>query len=255
LALCLVLALIPVTGGCSFLHVIRGSGTTVEQSYEFSSFTRISTGWAFDVTVSEAKSYAVKISVDDNLQEYLDVHKDGDTLYITLKHGRAYSNTHLKAEVKLPRLTALTLSGASKGSVSSFDSRDDFRLEVSGASHASLENMGVGGVVVEVSGASSVAGEMSASGDARFEASGASTIELSGTAEDADIRVSGASTVDLEDFSVQDAHAEISGASNATVNASGTLSAEVSGASHLYYTGSPTLGDIETSGASSIDRK
>jgi ribosomal protein L31 len=54
---------------------------------------------------------------------------------------------------------------------------------------------------------------------------------------------------------VQDAHAEISGASNATVNASGTLSAEVSGASHLYYTGSPTLGDIETSGASSVNKK
>jgi ribosomal protein L31 len=255
LALCLVLALIPVMGGCSLWPVVRGSGDTVEQSYEFSGFTRISAGWAFDVTVSEAKSYAVKISVDDNLQEYLDVHKDGDTLNITLKHGRAYSNTHLKAEVKLPRLTALTLSGASKGNVSGFASNDDFRLEVSGASHASLADMGVERLVIEVSGASSAVGDVNAGGDAWLRASGASTMDLSGRAKDANLEVSGASTVDLEDFSVQDAHAEVSGASNATVNASGTLSAEVSGASHLYYTGSPKLGDIETSGASSIDRR
>jgi hypothetical protein len=247
--------MIPIMGGCSLWPVVRGSGDTVEQSYEFSGFTRISTGWAFDVTVTEAKSYAVTVSVDDNLQEYLDVYKDGDTLHITMKHGRTYSNTHLEAEVKLPRLVALTLSGASKGSVSGFATGDDFKLEVSGASRATLSDMTVEEFRLEVSGASRAEGSINAEGDARFEASGASTIKLSGSAEDAEIRVSGASTADLEDFAVRNADAEVSGASNATVNASGTLSAEVSGASHLYYTGSPKLGNIETSGASSVDRK
>ncbi len=254
-ALCLVMILAIPISGCGIFRILRGSGDTLEKSFDFTGFTRVSAGWTFDVTVSESESYAIKITVDDNLEEYLNVNKDGDRLNITMKNGYSYHNTHFKAEVKLPRLTAVTLSGASKGSVSGFDSSDNFRLEVSGASHATLADMSVGELAVEVSGASSVAGEINANGDARLEASGASTIELSGSAEDADITSSGASTVKLEDFSVQDAHAEVSGASNATVNASGTLSAEVSGASHLYYTGSPAMGDIDVSGASSVDKK
>jgi hypothetical protein len=46
-----------------------------------------------------------------------------------------------------------------------------------------------------------------------------------------------------------------SGASTATVNASGTLDAEASGASHVRYLGSPTLGNVEVSGASSVERE
>jgi hypothetical protein len=67
------------------------------------------------------------------------------------------------------------------------------------------------------------------------------------------VDASGASTAELADFQVTDAAVVVSGASTAIVNASGTLDAEASGASHVGYQGSPTLRNVEVSGASSVD--
>jgi hypothetical protein len=54
---------------------------------------------------------------------------------------------------------------------------------------------------------------------------------------------------------VADADVEASGASKATVNPSGRLDADASGASSIYYLGSPTLGKIDTSGSSTVKPK
>ncbi len=54
---------------------------------------------------------------------------------------------------------------------------------------------------------------------------------------------------------MDDADVEASGASTVTVNLSGTLDADASGASRVLYLGNPSLGRIDTSGASSITRR
>jgi hypothetical protein len=51
---------------------------------------------------------------------------------------------------------------------------------------------------------------------------------------------------------MQNVDVEASGASRAEVNASGRLDAEASGASTVLYSGDPTLGRTNTSGASTI---
>ena len=67
--------------------------------------------------------------------------------------------------------------------------------------------------------------------------------------------VSGASNLDLSNFHVNDANIGLSGASHATVNLDGRLDVEASGASSLEYIGEPTLGNINTSGASTVNKK
>ena len=67
--------------------------------------------------------------------------------------------------------------------------------------------------------------------------------------------VSGASNLNLESFPVNDATVTVSGASHAVVNPSGTLNVDASGASSLQYIGNPNLGTINTSGASTVNRK
>jgi len=79
-------------------------------------------------------------------------------------------------------------------------------------------------------------------------------VEASGAA-DLLLDVSGASSVDLESFPVTDLQAELSGAGSAVVNASGTLDVEANGASDLSYLGNPTLGSVNTSGASTVKEK
>jgi hypothetical protein len=66
------------------------------------------------------------------------------------------------------------------------------------------------------------------------------------------MKASGASEVDLGDFMTENVDINLSGASDGIVNLTGTLNADLSGASELRYYGNPTMGDIDTSGVSKI---
>jgi hypothetical protein len=220
----------------SRVTTITGLGNVVTQEENITGFDKVDVSNAFKVDIRQGDSFRVVIRVDDNLLEYLDVAKRGSTLRIGLEPGRAYNirRATMEADVTMPELTSLELSGATQATISGFESTE--RLDV------------------DVSGASQLRGDIEA-GDARFEVSGASQVTLSGSAGDVTINVSGASTANLADFSVGDASVEASGASKVTVNTSGRLDAEASGASSVFYLGNPTLGNIDTSGASSVERK
>jgi hypothetical protein len=144
---------------------------------------------------------------------------------------RLFTGATREAEVTLPELTGLDLSGACHGAITGFSSTKALDVDLSGASHL-LGNIDAG--------------------DAWFDVSGASQVNLSGSARDVVIDASGASQVKLADFPVDDATVEASGASKVTVNPSGRLDADASGASRVHYLGDPTLGDIDTSGASDV---
>jgi hypothetical protein len=102
-----------------------------------------------------------------------------------------------------------------------------------------------------ISGASQLAGELE-TGDVRIEVSGASRVTLSGAGRKMVLEASGASQAALANFAVAEASVKVSGASKATVNVSGRLDADVSGASTLRYAGNPTMGSVNSSGASTI---
>jgi hypothetical protein len=228
-----------IVAGCvavPTLRTLRGSGNTVTNEYNFDGFTRVEVGSAFQVEIVQAESYSVSVTVDDNIEEHLDVSKSGDTLRIRLEPmvRLGFNNVTLKARIALPTLEGLELSGATTGDVSGFNSDLPFD--------------------VDVSGASTLRGDISA-GATRINASGASTVRLQGQAGSLDVVASGASTADLEDFVATDVQVEASGASRAIVNVNGRLNAEASGASSVRYVGETTSVKVDTSGASSIEEK
>lgn len=235
-ALGFVFLLVPLLAGCAALQgiSITGSGNVVTQEEAITGFDKVDVSNAFTVEISQGDNFGVVIRIDDNLVQYLEVVKRGSTLKIGLKPGRITRNATLEAEVTMPELTGLDLSGASHGSISGFKSTKPLDVDLSGASH--------------------LAGDIEA-GHTTFDASGASHVTLNGSAQDVTIHASGASHVNLTDFRVADADIEVSGASTATVNPSGRLDVEASGASHVYHVGSPTMGKIDLSGASSVQPK
>ena len=234
---------------------IVGSRNLVTDEMDFSDFTAVSVGSAFDVEIMESSSYSVSITADDNLFDYIEVSKTGYTLTIGLKWGHNYQSVTLRAEITMPELYELELSGATHGTIVGFGSSHEFSLVLSGASSLYAGDVSVGDIEVDISGASYFNGNLTASGDATFVVSGASTVELVGEAEDLVATVSGASHVELSEFPVHNATINLSGASHSTANLDGRLDAVVSGASHLLYTGNPAMGDISTSDVSTISRK
>lgn len=216
------------------LNVVTGSGNVVEREFQFTDFDQVEINNAFRGTITQGDTYSIVVRVDDNLEQYLRVEQNGDKLIIGLTPGTAVNRATMEYGIVMPALSALDASGASVAEMSGFASGESFTGNASGASR--------------------IEGTLS-SGDARFDASGASTIRLSGQGGNVNATASGASTVDLEDFAAADADAVASGASNITVNASGTLNAEASGASTVRYVGNPTLGNINESGGSNVSSK
>jgi len=176
----------------------------------------------------------MNVTADDNIMEYVQVSQDGQTLKIGLRTGTWLGPVTLRASVTMPQLSDLDVSGASRGTVSGFSSTEDLAITVSGASR--------------------VTGDIVA-GNVEFDIGGASTIQLEGYANDMIADVSGASSLKLDDFTINNADVDFSGASSGTINLNGRLDADLSGASKLWYIGEPTMGTIDTSGVSSISQK
>jgi len=214
--------------------VLIGSGNLETKEYAFTNFTEVEIGSAFEFEIKQSSSYSINVTADDNVIHYVQVSKDGQTLTIRLRRVSFLGPVTLRASVTMPQLRGLTASGASHGTVSDFSSTEDLDITVSGASR--------------------VTGDITA-GNAEFDISGASTIQLEGSANDMVADVSGASRFNLDDFTVNNADVDFSGASSGTINLDGRLDADLSGASTLWYIGEPIMGDIDTSGASTISKK
>jgi len=252
LALALVATVLVTITGCIGPRV-TGSGNLETREMDYSDFTRLDVSSLFQVTVTRADSFSVSLTLDDNLYDYLIIRKSGSTLQLGLRWG-TYLHATLKANITMPELRGLDLSGASRGDVSGFSSLDSLVIDVSGASTLYIDDVTAGKTNFDISGASRVSGSMETA-DADFNVSGASTVELDGSADDITVDASGASSARLADFVVTDASVELSGASNATVNASGELDIDLSGASTLHYLGSPTLRRVSVSGASTVQQR
>jgi hypothetical protein len=236
--------------------VIIGSGNLDTQEMDFIGFTCVEAGYAFEVKIVQSDLYRVSITADDNLFEHIQVSQEGETLKLGVKPILGYVSGTLRADITMPALDRLDLSGATRGTVEGFSSSGDFDLDLSGASSLDMSDMAAGDIRFDLSGASRVGGVITASGDAQFDLSGASKVELVGSATDMAIEASGASAVELADFPVNSANVRLSGASQATVNlVDGRLDADLSGASKLSYIGEPTMGDISTSGGSTVSKK
>lgn len=236
-----------------------GSGKVITEKKDFTNFTSIEIGSAFEVNITRADTYSVTISADESLVEYIEANQTGSKLKIYLNPRHIFTDFTLgkrvlKAEITMPSLYGLSISGASQGTVTGFNSSSNLDLEVSGATTCNLVQIQAGIVDGEVSGASRITGNLTAS-VMTMVVSGASSMELVGLANSLDIEVSGASRADLTNFPVKNADAEVSGASEATVFVHDTLDIVVSGASRFYFIGNPTIGITDVSGASTIKHK
>ena len=140
---------------------LTGSGNVVTREEAISDFDKVDISHSFVVDIKQGENFSVIIRVDDNLVEQLQVEKFGSTLKIGLKPDVSMvSNATLEAEITMPELAGLDLSGASDATISGFKSTNN--------------------LTVDLSGSSSLGGDIE-SGDARFDLSGSSDANLTGS--------------------------------------------------------------------------
>jgi len=254
-----ILVMLPLVSGslvgCTE-RLLQGSGNLKTEEMDFTGFTRIEVGNAFSVEVIQSDSYSVSITADDNLFDgYIRVSQAGKTLKINLKPSITFEPVTLKAKVTMPGIRKLTLSMASKATITGFDSSEDLEIALSGASSLEMNDITTGDIQLDLSHASKVTGDVAASGDVKFNLSAASKANLTGSAHNMVINASAASQLNLDTLRVHNANVILKSASRATVNLGGRLDANLNGASKLKYTGNPIMGNINTSGGSTLSKK
>ena len=230
-----------------------GKGNVVTRKMDFTDFTNVEVGSCFRVDIKRTDSHSVTISGNEEVFDYVNVAKSGNTLKISIKPLTFFTRPNLQAGIAMPKLNKLRLGGAAICTVSGFSSDDAFDLNISGSSvlHVDIE---AGKTKVEVSGAGRLRGKMKLA-DAEFTLSGASRAELSGAANNVVLSAWGASRLDLADFILNDTGINLKGASEASVTVNGKLDMDLSSGSRLYYSGNPTMGKINVSGASTLSQR
>ncbi len=237
--------------GCKGL--VKGSGELKTRDFFFTDFSEVKAYDAFEVKIIYATSYNITITADDNLFEYIQVSKKGDTLRLSLKKAD-YVDASAKAVITMPHLRSLSLSGAAKGSIANFNTRAGLNFNISGDSSLSSANMIVGDITLDVSGAGKMTGNLTA-GDIRLKADTGSTVQLGGSANDLSCEAGGSSLLKLEAFFVRNADIKLSGESTATIKLDGKLDVDLKKGSKLVYYGDPVLGTTQISGGSTMTRK
>jgi hypothetical protein len=191
-----------------------GSGNLKTQAENFNGFTAVDVNSGFRVHITQSSTYNVTITADDNLFNYIEVTQSGDTLIIGTKNVYNLQGT-LRADIFMPDLQDLQLSGGSNVNAAGFNMSTNFNADLSGGS----------------------------------------SLTMTGQAGDLTAACSGGSSLNLQNFAVHNADITFSGGSHGTINLDGRLDADLSGGSQLFYMGNPTLGDVNTTGGSSITPK
>jgi hypothetical protein len=214
-------------------NAIYGSGSLVELEFDNVNFDKLVLTHVYNANIRQGQDFSIILKVDDNIEQYVSIYQLGEKLYFTLDSENNYSEVTLEAEIVMP---------------------DVKMLELSGATHAKLEDFtSDNSLSVYLSGASSVIGDVEVK-NLHSQLSGASSIYLTGSGEIVDVSVSGASYVDLADFIGINGYVSMSGASNGKINVEESLQVELSGTSQLWYAGNPQLSIIEISGLAKLHR-
>lgn len=108
---------------------------------------------------------------------------------------------------------------------------------------------------IEASGASKVSLAGVKNSEFKLETSGASKVTVEGETASLTVDVSGASKINAENLKAENAVVHASGATHVSVFVINQLRAEASGASKIFYAGSPKSAEKNSSGASSIREK
>jgi hypothetical protein len=210
-----------------------GSEQTTTRAYPYSGFSQIDISTAFVANVTQSPTYSVSVTAAQAVLDHVAVSKIGNTLSVSINASVSFFTTPV-AVITMPELTGVNLSGASHVTAQGFSIKGHFTAGVTGASSLELASIAGANLTVDLEGASS--------------------LSASGQGENLLATVDGASTLNLSALPMVNANVNVSGASRASVDLTGLLNADVSGASTLTYFGQPALGAIETSGASVVTK-
>jgi Putative auto-transporter adhesin, head GIN domain len=197
-------------------------------------FTSIRVSSSIHLYLSKGEVEAVAISAsEEKYKANIKTEIENGELHIFYEGDRIWNgrNQKLNVYVAYKNLEQITASGASNVLIAGVMELPSLNIKLSGASdfkgQLSIENLNV-------------------------KISGASNMHLSGNAKNTNVECSGASDFKSYDLTTGTASIKASGASDVNITVNKEITANVSGASNVFYKGAALVKEKHSSGASSF---
>lgn len=206
-------------------ETIEGNGKKVTHDVTVSSFNSLEASGVYELKLSQGDKESVKIEADENLQQYFNVHNEGNKLVIDMDKlkNKNLKNAHkMKVYVTFKNLKELdlkTVGNVSSDEQLSFDDLD-------------LNTKSVGNVDLKLSAKK-----------LDLENKSVGNMKLSGQADEAVVKNTGVGSFDAGNFVVQTMNIENSGVGSAEVNAEKDLKVKDN-----------FLGKVKNKGAANVRR-
>lgn len=218
--------------GCIFpTGIINGSDETTVVSKSHTGFTKVSVSNACEAVITKAEAFSVKVEVNENVEEYLNVTLVDGCLNIDLDNGHCYNHLTFKVSIGMPEIENVSCSDASIMTLSGFSSEKAFTAAVHDASKLN-GSLNCGDIAVHVSDASEAT--------------------LTGVGGDLECTVTDASKLKLRGMKCGNANVAIADASNAEIYVNGNLTGKVNDASRVTYYGHVVKGTLSVNDASKV---
>ena len=211
---------------------VVGNGNVTTKTVNTGSYDAVKGIGSMDVHLKKGAEGTITVKTDDNLQEYIVVEVENNTLKIrTKKNYNLKTKKGIHVYVPFDDISEVSLTGS--GDIDTEDPIESDNLEI--------KVTGSGDVALEVA-ATTVDATVTGSGD----------IVVTGTTTNLDVRVTGSGDFDGDGLRSENTEATVSGSGDASVYASKWLKARVHGSGDIQYDGNPDKRDTKVSGSGSI---
>lgn len=198
-------------------------------------FTKVHSGGSWEVVLTEGNKDEIKIEARGVSMDKVRTEIDGDVLSLGLVKGN-YNNVKLKFYVTYKELEGVKCSGSGTMEVNSPVRSEEFYAGLSGSGDIIMDKLEAEELSVSISG----------SADLKIKG---------GKINQAEIKQSGSGDFHGENLAIDVLEVSKSGSGDTHVGDLGKVSLSASGSGDVIYSGSPTIGNIRTSGSSSLRKR
>jgi hypothetical protein len=216
--------------GCS--HGISGNGNITTETRPVTTFNRIDADGAFSVQVKQDNTESVRVEADENLQQYITVRTEGNTLYLQMrKHTQFNDIKKMVIHVSCRELSAIRTN-----IVGSFETIDTLRV-----GNLQVKTNSVGRTALLLNG-----------NTLNADINSVGSCSLAGTIGDATINNAGVGQLSARNLKAGNLVLDNSGVGSAEVYADKTIAITSSGVGSVKYYGPASVTRLNASGVGKI---
>jgi len=222
---------------------IKGNGELATSEKTVSAFEQIAcAAGSVEVRFYASDKYRAVVTVDSNLDNYVDVFVKENVLYIGTKTGHYYKFTKFSVDVYSPFLTGVSVSGS--GQFKGVDKivTSTFTANVSGSG-------GLSGRIECDSFSGTITGSGKIDGTVECDnfsgtISGSGNLIVAGTCREANVSITGSGSFNGNYFNTKNASVIVSGSGKANISVADNLNAKITGSGKITYRGNPKIDSV-----------